>query len=342
MNLPDEVLAVADNLKELRDQVVFVGGMVRGALVTDPAVPGPRPTKDVDLILDLQSATHRVEIEARIRELGFRADMSEGAPICRYVLRGAAPDGADIPVDFMPLDPRIFGFSNVWYPDAYSASQRVHTASGAIRVIDAPHFVATKLEAFAARGGGDYYHHDLEDVVVLVDGRSSLLDELAATSKELQHFIASEIGGLLGSPAFVESLSGHLPGDAASQARLPLLTARLKAFAALADAAEVLTASEEAARPVVSVELDRARRTQAAGDQGGLLSWTPMRSSNIRHFSYAPATRVLTVVFNQGRTYEYYEVPRELFEGWKQAASAGRYHHQWIVGRYQYQRVAGR
>jgi hypothetical protein len=242
----------------------------------------------------------------------------------------------------MPLDPSIFGFSNVWYPDAYSTSQSVHTDSGAIRVIDAPHFVATKLEAFAARGGGDYYHHDLEDVVVLVDGRSSLLDELAATSKDLQHFIASEIGGLLGSPEFVESLSGHLPGDVASQARLPLHHARLKAFTALADAAEVLTAFQEAARPVVSVELDRARRTQAAGDQGGLLSWTPFRSSNIRHFSYAPATRVLTVVFNQGRTYEYYEVPRELFEGWKQAASAGRYHHQWIVGRYQYQRVAGR
>jgi hypothetical protein len=341
VNLPDEVLAVADNLKELRDKVVFVGGMVRGALVTDPAVPGPRPTKDVDLILDVQSAIHRVEIEERIRELGFRVDMSEGAPICRYVLRGAAPDGDDIPVDFMPLDPSIFGFSNVWYPDAYKTSQAINTASGPIRLIDAPHFLATKPEAFAARGGGDYYHHDLEDVVVLVDGRSSLLDEVTATSKDLRNFIGAEIGWLLSLPEFVESLAGHLPGDAASQARLPLLLARLEGFAALAGAAEVLTASEEAARPVVSVELDQARRTQAPEDQGGLLSWTPIRSSNVRHFSYAPDTRVLTVVFNQGRTYEYYEVPRQVFEGWKQAASAGRYHHQWIRGRYRDQRVAG-
>jgi hypothetical protein len=27
-------------------------------------------------------------------------------------------------------------------------------------------------EAFASRGSGDYFHHDLEDVVVIVDGRA--------------------------------------------------------------------------------------------------------------------------------------------------------------------------
>lgn len=34
------IRAVAQNLGDLRDQVVFVGGVVRGLLITDPAVEG--------------------------------------------------------------------------------------------------------------------------------------------------------------------------------------------------------------------------------------------------------------------------------------------------------------
>ena len=68
----------------------------------------------------------------------------------------------------MPVDPQILGFSNVWYPGAIR--NRWHADIGAgeqIPVVDAPHFVATKLEAFLARGDGDYYHHDLEDVIAV-------------------------------------------------------------------------------------------------------------------------------------------------------------------------------
>jgi len=41
-----------------------------------------------------------------------------------------------------------------------------------ISLIAAPVFIATKLEAFHDRGGGDFLaSHDLEDIVTVVDGR---------------------------------------------------------------------------------------------------------------------------------------------------------------------------
>lgn len=51
----------------------------------------------------------------------------------------------------------------------------------AVRLVCAVAFVATKLEAFASRGGGDFMSsHDLEDVLNIVDGREELTQKMAA------------------------------------------------------------------------------------------------------------------------------------------------------------------
>jgi hypothetical protein len=231
VRVPAEILAVAAQLAELRESVVFVGGMVRGLLVTDPAVVGPRPTQDVDVILNVRTPVEFAKLGTTLRRLGFREDQSEDAPICRYVLRNAAGD--EFPVDFMPLDSSILGFSNAWYPSAFSTAQRLETSAGSIRVVGAAHFVATKLESFASRGCADYYHHDLEDVVVLVDGRPELVEELAQAADDLKHFVARTVADLLAERSFREALPGHLSPDPASQARLGLVIERLEAIAHL-------------------------------------------------------------------------------------------------------------
>lgn len=348
MKIPEEVLAIASRLGDLREEVVFVGGMARGPLITDPAVPGPRPTKDVDVILDASGLEEYEAYCARLRKLGFRDDPSEDAPICRYVLCDPTPGTPNPPVDFMPLDPGILGFSNVWYLDAFESSVVVETRAGPIRLINAPCFVATKLESFAARGEGDFYQHDIEDVVVVVDGRPSLITELGTAPRELRTFVAEEVGRLLGEPDFLDALPGHLPPDPASQQRLPLLLSRLRAIAAP-------LASEQRQRPAVTHDKVRTpagtrpapprpvehRHAQLAIPSGpaGTAVWRPVRSSNIASFAYDSASRVLTVHFRRGGVYEYEDVPAQIFEGWKAAASAGRYHHRWIRDRYRCRRV---
>jgi hypothetical protein len=95
-----------------------------------------------------------------------------------------------------------------------------------IRIVSAACFVATKLVSYANRGGGDPYHHDLEDIIALVDGRPSLFDEVAAEPEDLRRFIGGELSRLL-AEGLEDHVPGHLPGDAASQARLSLVLARL-------------------------------------------------------------------------------------------------------------------
>ena len=103
-----------------------------------------------------------------------------------------------------------------------------------IRLITAPVFVATKFEAFADRGFSDYlFSHDLGDLISVIDGRDELMAECSQLDDELKDYLRDRVGRLLATPAFLEALPGHLPGDAASQARLPDLEDKLRLLAKL-------------------------------------------------------------------------------------------------------------
>lgn len=62
------------------------------------------------------------------------------------------------------------------------------------------------------------------------------------------------------------------------------------------------------------------------------------QSSNVARFRYDAASQVLTVEFNSGGRYNYYDVPEYIFEGMKTADSTGRYLNAEIKGHYRYAR----
>lgn len=214
----------------LCQELVFVGGSVAGLLITDPAMPAIRPTDDVDIICRALALTDYHRIEQRLRERGFVQGLKDDDPVCRWWVKQPA-----IAVDVMPTLEHVLGFSNRWYPLALDTAVPMRLPGGHdIRVIAAPVFVATKLEAFAGRGGGDFLaSHDLEDLLAVADGRASLVEECRASTPALRVYLAQRIGALLATPAFVDALRGHLPGDAASQERLPELLATLRSIAGL-------------------------------------------------------------------------------------------------------------
>jgi len=80
---------------------------------------------------------------------------------------------ADLTLDVMPLDGSVLGFSNIWYRGALKAAQPARLPSGAvIRLITAPYFLGTKMEAFRGRGARDFFgSHDLEDFIAVIEGR---------------------------------------------------------------------------------------------------------------------------------------------------------------------------
>lgn len=220
-NLPQLVRA-AEALRPLLPELVFVGGCITGLLITDPGAPSPRGTMDVDAIVEVTSYEQYSRFGERLRALGFAEDLSEGAPLCRWVWDRTI-------LDVLPLDPQILGFSNRWYRAAMARSISVEISKRIqIRMITAPYFIATKFEAFKGRGNQDVMgSHDLEDLIAVVDGRESLVSEVREEPHELRGFIRDEISKLLREANFVDALPGYLLPDAASQARLPLVRSRL-------------------------------------------------------------------------------------------------------------------
>jgi predicted nucleotidyltransferase len=218
----------AQLLKPLLDELVFVGGCATGLLITDEAAAEVRPTFDVDAIAEITSYADYDNFSERLRKLGFTEDTSEDAPICRW-------SHGETKLDIMPLEEKILGFSNRWYKPAMdSAEKRILENNLPIRVVTAPYFCATKLEAFKGRGKGDYFaSHDLEDLVSVIDGRSDLLREIQSSSKDLRSFIASAVARLLDSNQFIDALPGYLLPDAISQARISILLQRLGELAKL-------------------------------------------------------------------------------------------------------------
>lgn len=142
---------VAYALGDLRERLLFVGGCAVDLLLTDTAAAPSRVTYDVDLVAQVAALAGYHQLEKEFVRLGFKRDMSEDAPICRWRL-------GHLEVDLMPSDTSVLGFANLWYPLAVQTVQLVVLPSGTtIRLIAAPVFLATKFEAFADRGKGDLF-----------------------------------------------------------------------------------------------------------------------------------------------------------------------------------------
>lgn len=222
------LIDTAKLLGPLLDDLVFVGGAVTGLLVTDSAAGDPRVTIDVDAIAEILSYADYAAFGDRLRSLGFSEDTSEGAPVCRWVQQSVI-------LDVMPLDEEILGFSNRWYRVAMNTAETYRISEELdVRVVTAPYFLATKLEAFQGRGQGDIFaSKDLEDVVTVLDGRPTLVAEVGREPAELIKFLREEIGQLIANPRFQDALSGYMLPDAISQSRLGLVLERLYQLLAL-------------------------------------------------------------------------------------------------------------
>lgn len=69
------------------------------------------------------------------------------------------------------------------------------------------------------------------------------------------------------------------------------------------------------------------------------MEWIDGQSSNIARFSYDEGREVLIVEFNNGATYEYFDITQNVFENMKAAPSRGAFLAHEIKGRYRYARA---
>lgn len=134
----------------------------------------------------------------------------------------------------MPCDEAILGFSNKWYKAAVKNYNIINLAGIEIKVVSAPYFLATKIEAFLGRGNNDFMlSSDLEDIITVLDGRSEIIAEVKATEQKLQSYLAQNFKTWLQNKDFINALPGLLTPDPASQGRCQIIMDRIKAIVAI-------------------------------------------------------------------------------------------------------------
>lgn len=197
------IKAVNNALGALKDKVVFVGGATV-SLYPDRGFFETRVTDDVDVIVEILNYQGRAELEEKLRSLGFAHDI-ESSVVCRYKIEG-------IVVDIMPTDDPSIGFNTKWYPEGFQKAIDYSIDEGnTVKILTAPYFIATKLEAFNDRGKGDgRTSHDFEDVVFVLENRSSIWEEMNNLEGAIKEYLLAEFTKLLNNTHIFEWIDSHV------------------------------------------------------------------------------------------------------------------------------------
>ncbi|HRF75642.1 MAG TPA: nucleotidyl transferase AbiEii/AbiGii toxin family protein [Chitinophagales bacterium] len=197
------IKAVATALDTLKEKVVFVGGATI-SLYPDQPVFEVRPTDDVDVIIEILNYSDRTELEEKLRSIGFAHDIESGV-ICRYRIQG-------IVVDIMPTNDSSIGFTNIWYPEGYKNAVNYKIDERCIvKILSAPYFIATKLEAYKNRGKDDgRTSKDFEDIIYVLENREVIWDEINNSTENLKNYLLTEFRNLLKNPNLFEWIDCHV------------------------------------------------------------------------------------------------------------------------------------
>ena len=219
---------VAHELNSLGVSFAFLGGCAVSLLVDRPDLTDLRPTEDVDVVVEIATLNELYKLEGILRDAGFRHDTSEGAPICRWIVKGCR-------VDIMPIDSRPLGMNSRWFREALESAHPVALGQNVeAKVVTRPFFVATKLAAFQDRGHSDLYgSRDVEDIVTVVEGSGTVIEEIADASPELRRFIAEGFSKMIEHVDFDEALFGHLSAMFGARERVDEINHKFAAIAAL-------------------------------------------------------------------------------------------------------------
>ena len=187
MMQPIEMLErIAEILARVPDKIVFTGGATIALYLEEVAVPDIRPTDDVDCVVEITSRGKYYQLLERLRKLGLEENSEPGTPLCRWRYQG-------INLDIMPCDESVLGFTNRWYAPGIAKAEVCQLPSGReIQIFPSSYLLASKIEAFIGRGGGNFYYSaDIEDIVALLDGCPSLLTEIESAEGEVKEFLTS-------------------------------------------------------------------------------------------------------------------------------------------------------
>jgi len=176
---------VAYALGGLNERVVYVGGAVMSLYVDDPAAADVRPTKDVDITLNIASLHELEALRIDLTKKGFIQTSEEGV-MCRFRFD-------DVLVDVMGTKEVGWAPANEWFAPGFAHAAKVSLERTTIRILPLSFFLASKFSAFHSRSGKDVRtSQDLEDITYLLDNITTLVEIVLNSPKDVRLFLQKE------------------------------------------------------------------------------------------------------------------------------------------------------
>jgi len=196
-------IKIAKALGSLNKKVVYVGGAVVSLYIDDPTAEDVRPTKDIDISLEIASFVELEKLrESLIKKRFYQT--SEDDVICRFRYE-------DIKVDVMATQPVGWAPGNFWFAAGFNSAKTILIEDVSIKILQLPFYLATKFSAFYERGGVDpRTSHDFEDIVYILNHTSNIREHILNSEKEVKVFLKEAFLKILSEDTLQEAVIGNL------------------------------------------------------------------------------------------------------------------------------------
>lgn len=215
---------IANALGELNDRVIYVGGAIVSLYINDPTADDVRPTKDIDISLEIASLGELEKLRISLNKKGFKQS-HEDEVMCRFRYE-------DIKVDVMATEAIGWAPGNPWFAAGFSKRIDYKMDDLIIKILPLPYFLATKYSAFNSRGRKDpRTSPDFEDIVYLLNYTTTLKDQVLKSDNKVKSYLKGSFLEIIKSNTLQEAVIGNLY-YAELPTRFPKIMNELQAIAA--------------------------------------------------------------------------------------------------------------
>lgn len=208
-NNNERLQMIAEGMQDLNERLVYVGGALAGSYASDPAALEPRPTTDVDCVVNSANYAEHAAFEEQLRKQHFQNDTESEPPvICRWIYNGEL-------VDVMSYEEKSLSFGNRWYRPGFEHREQYQLPSGKkIYRLPAPYYIATKIDALLSRGGNDWRGaKDFEDIIYVLNYCTDFMTRFRATETDVQQYLSEQFAQMLQRPNLNEEIECAISAD---------------------------------------------------------------------------------------------------------------------------------
>ena len=194
---------IAQALGNLNEKVVYVGGAVVSFYIDDPSAEDVRPTKDIDLVVEMATLGELETLREQLTQKGFH-QTPEDPVICRFRYE-------DIKVDIMSTNWVGWAPANPWFEPGYHHLMQLEIDEVPIKCLSLPYYLSSKFAAFYDRGINEpRTSHDFEDIVYLLNYTTDVAEQIMASEKDVKDYLAKCFSDILEDETKQEAILGNL------------------------------------------------------------------------------------------------------------------------------------